>query len=202
MHRHLIWQILMVCDEMTYTLKICNKFIERGSNKYQSNIIKSIHVSMTYKLWYGSNGFSNWGGNFRVEKYSQHRWFCQPIKEHLLITSKYQFSNIMALTMSSRLLLLVAWISVSFLFPIILTNSYQYAWICFQNYFRSSAILRLAKCSAVKPLQPQQRLTFWHLPGRYWIETCKNGGKNTPPKSIAIKALETNPSVQTQKHCH
>ena len=37
-------------------------------------------------------------------------------KRAMLISSKYQFSNIMALTMSYRLLLLVAWISVSFSF--------------------------------------------------------------------------------------
>ena len=125
--------------------------------------------------------------------------FCQPIKEHLLITSKYQFSNIMALTMSNCLLLLVAWISVSFSFSY---NSDKPLSICLNSLsklFRSSAQLRRAKWQTVKPLQ---HLTFWHLPGRYWIETCKNGGKNTPPKSIAIGALETNPSVQTRKHCH
>ena len=128
--------------------------------------------------------------------------FCQPIKRAMLISSKYQFSNIMALTMSNCLLLLVAWISVSFSFSY---NSDKPLSICLNSLsklFRSSAKLKLAKWPTMKPLQPQQRLTFWHLPGRYWIETCKNGGKNTPPKSIAIRALETNPSVQTRKHCH
>ena len=47
-------------------------------------------------------------------------------KRAMLISSKYQFSNIMALTMYNRLLLLVAWMSVGF-FPLVLTNPYQYA---------------------------------------------------------------------------